>query len=94
MDRNQNKVNLITEDGRAYPLEGTLQFRDITVDPTTGSVILRAIFPNPQGVLLPGMFVRVVVKEGVNEQAILIPQQAVSRDVKGNPITLDSGRRK
>ena len=85
---NQNKVSLILEDGTAYPLEGTLQFRDVTVDPTTGSVILRIVFPNPNGVLLPGMFVRAVVKEGVNEQAILIPQQAVSRDPKGNPIAL------
>ena len=85
---NQKKVKLFLENGTAYPLEGTLQFRDITVDPTTGSVILRVVFPNPQGVLLPGMFVRAVVKEGVNEQAILIPQQAVSRDVKGNPVTL------
>ena len=82
---NQKKVKLILEDGTAYPLEGTLQFRDVTVDPTTGSVILRIVFPNPEGVLLPGMFVRAVVKEGVNEQAILIPQQAVSRDPKGNP---------
>ena len=84
----QNKVNLILEDGTRYPLEGTLQFRDVSVDPTTGSVILRAVFPNPQGVLLPGMFVRAVVKEGVNNQAILIPQQAVSRDPKGNPVAL------
>ncbi|MEJ2718496.1 MAG: efflux RND transporter periplasmic adaptor subunit [Deltaproteobacteria bacterium] len=86
--RNQSKVKLILEDGTAYPLEGTLQFRDITVDPTTGSVVLRAVFPNPEGLLLPGMFVRAVVKEGINEQAILIPQQAVSRDPKGNPVTL------
>jgi membrane fusion protein (multidrug efflux system) len=86
--RNQNKVSLILEDGTAYPLGGTLQFRDVTVDPTTGSVILRVIFPNPEGVLLPGMFVRAVVKEGVSKQAILIPQQAVSRDPKGNPIAL------
>jgi membrane fusion protein (multidrug efflux system) len=86
--RNQNKVKLLLEDGTAYPLEGTLQFRDVTVDPTTGSVILRIVFPNPEGVLLPGMFVRVVVKEGINKQAILIHQQAVSRDPKGNPIAL------
>lgn len=86
--RNQNKVRLILEDGTAYPLEGTLQFRDVTVDPTTGSVILRTIFPNPQGALLPGMFVRVLVKEGINKQAILIPQQSVSRDPKGNPVAL------
>jgi len=85
---NQKKVNLILEDGTAYSPEGTLQFRDVTVDPTTGSVILRVVFPNPKGLLLPGMFVRAVVKEGVNEQAILIPQQAVSRDPKGNPVAL------
>lgn len=85
---NQNTVGLILEDGTEYPFKGTLQFRDVTVDPTTGSVVLRAVFPNPEGVLLPGMFVRAVVKEGTNEQAILVPQQAVSRDPKGNPITL------
>lgn len=85
---NQSKVKLILEDGTAYPLEGTFQFRDVTVDPTTGSVVLRAVFPNSEGVLLPGMFVRAVVKEGINEQAILIPQQAVSRDPKGNPLAL------
>jgi membrane fusion protein (multidrug efflux system) len=84
----QKKVQLILEDGTAYPLEGTLQFRDITVDPTTGSVILRVVFPNPKGILLPGMFVRAVVQEGVNKKAILVPQQAVSRDPKGNPFTL------
>jgi len=81
----QNAVKLILEDGTAYPLEGTLQFRDVSVDPTTGSFILRMVFPNPKRVLLPGMFVRAVVEEGVNDQAILIPQQAVSRDPKGNP---------
>jgi membrane fusion protein (multidrug efflux system) len=83
-----NKVSLILEDGTKYPLEGTLQFRDVSVDLTTGSVILRMVFPNPDGVLLPGMFVRAVVKEGVSEQAILVPQQAVSRDAKGNPMAL------
>jgi membrane fusion protein, multidrug efflux system len=86
--RNQNKVGLVLEDGTAYPLKGTLQFRDVTVDPTTGSVILRAVFPNPEGILLPGMFVRAVVKEGVNEQATLVPQQSVSRDPKGDPFVL------
>ncbi len=85
---NQAKVRLLLEDGTAYPLEGTLQFRDVSVDATTGSVILRAIFPNPNELLLPGMFVRAVVKEGDNEQAILIPQQAVARDAKGNPTAL------
>jgi membrane fusion protein (multidrug efflux system) len=92
---NQKKVSLLLEDGRAYPLEGTLQFRDITVDPTTGSVILRLVFPNPKALLLPGMFVRAVVKEGISEKAILIPQQAVSRDPKGNAVALivdDTGK--
>lgn len=85
---NQNKIKAILEDGSEYPLTGSLQFRDVTVDPTTGSVVLRAVFPNPEGLLLPGMFVRAVVREGTNEQAILIPQQAVSRDPKGNPLAL------
>ena len=85
---NLNQVQLILPDGERYPLEGALQFRDVSVDPTTGSVILRMVFPNPKGVLLPGMFVRTVVKEGVNENAILVPQQAVSRDPKGNPLAL------
>jgi membrane fusion protein, multidrug efflux system len=85
---NQKKVRLILEDGTMYPLGGTLQFQDVTVDPTTGSVILRVTFPNPQGVLLPGMFVRTLVQEGINKQAILIPQQAVSRDPMGNALTM------
>jgi len=85
---NQNKVKLLMEDSTAYPSEGTLQFRDVTVDPTTGSVILRVVFPNPECVLLPGMFVRAVTKEGIKEQAILVPQQGVARDRKGNPFAL------
>ena len=85
---NQSKVRLILEDGTTYPQEGTLQFRDVTVDSTTGSVTLRVVVPNPKGHLLPGMFLRAVVQEGINNEAILIPQQAVSRDPKGNPVTL------
>ncbi|MDY6793247.1 MAG: efflux RND transporter periplasmic adaptor subunit [Thermodesulfobacteriota bacterium] len=84
----QDKVKLILEDGTAYPVEGALQFSDVTVDPTTGSVTLRVIFPNSENILLPGMFVRAVIKEGINEKAILIPQQGVSRDQKGNPVAL------
>lgn len=87
-ETNRNQVQLILGDGTPYPSAGTLQFRDVSVDPTTASVILRAVFPNPEGVLLPGMFVRAVVQEGVNDRAILIPQQAVSRDPKGNPVAL------
>ncbi len=84
----QNKVKLVLEDNTAYPLEGVLQFSGVNVEPSTGSVILRVVFPNPKGLLLPGMFVRAVINEGVNEQAILIPQQGVSRDPKGNPFAL------
>jgi len=84
----QRKVRLIMDDGMEYPWTGTLQFRDVSVDPTTGSVILRMVFPNPKGLLLPGMFVRAVVQEGINKQAILVPQQAVTRDPKGLPFTL------
>lgn len=87
-EKDQNKVDLILEDGTPYPQEGVLQFSDVTVDATTGSVTLRAIFPNPDGMLLPGMFVRTVIQEGVKDQAILISQQGVSRDPKGNPFAL------
>lgn len=83
-----NEVQLILGDGTKYPLAGTLQFRDVSVDPSTASVTLRAVFPNPDGVLLPGMFVRAVIKEGVDGHAILLPQQTVSRDPKGNPVAL------
>jgi len=85
---NANKVQLFLSDGSKYPLDGTLQFRDVEVDPTTASVTLRAVFPNPEGVLLPSMFVRAVINEGVNDRAILVPQQAVSRDTKGQPVAL------
>lgn len=84
----QTSVRLVMEDGTIYPLPGTLGFREVTVDSTTGSVILRVVVPNPTGALLPGMFVRALIEEGVNEKAILIPQQAVSRDPKGNPLVL------
>lgn len=83
-----DKVKLLLEDGTAYPLVGSLKFRDVTVDPTTGSIILRIVVPNPDNTLLPNMFVRTVIDEGVNDRAILVPQQAVSRDPKGNPYVL------
>lgn len=81
-----DRVKIVMEDGTAYPHEGSLQFRDVTVDPTTGSIVLRIEVPNPDGILLPNLFVRAVVEEGVNDRAILLPQQAVSRDPKGNPL--------
>ena len=87
-----SRVKLLLEDGTPYPLSGKLKFRDVTVDPTTGSVILRMVFPNPDGVLLPGMFVRAIVEEGVNEDAILAPQQGITRDQKGLPYALVAGR--
>ncbi|MCI5147350.1 MAG: efflux RND transporter periplasmic adaptor subunit, partial [Candidatus Electrothrix sp. AR3] len=86
--KEQNKVKLLLEGGIAYPQEGILQFSDVTVDPSTGSVILRAVFPNPEGLLLPGMFVRTVIQEGIKEQALLVPQQSVSRNSKGDPFVL------
>lgn len=79
----QAQVKLLLEDGSAYPLAGKLQFSEVTVDAGTGSVTLRAVFPNPKRQLLPGMYVRAVVEKGVSEQAILVPQAAVSRDAKG-----------
>jgi len=78
-------VRLLLEDGTPYPLEGTLQFRDVTVEESTGSVTLRMVFPNPDHLLLPGMYVRAVVDEGTSDRAILAPQQGVGRDVKGRP---------
>lgn len=90
--RGSNRVKLLLEDRTPYPLAGTLQFRDVTVDPATASFTLRMVFPNPRQVLLPGMFVRAVVEEGVNEQALLVPQQGVTRDVKGVPIALVVGK--
>lgn len=78
-------VRLRLEDGSTYPLQGTLQFSDVTVDQNTGAITLRAVFPNPQRELLPGMFVRAVLQEGIEAQALLVPQAAVSRDSSGNP---------
>ncbi|MDY0873587.1 efflux RND transporter periplasmic adaptor subunit [Dongia rigui] len=82
---NQADVTLLLEDGSTYAEKGTLQFSDVTVDQSTGSITLRAIFPNPQHDLLPGMYVRAILDEGSNDQAILAPQQAVMRDAKGEP---------
>ncbi|NMC95995.1 MAG: efflux RND transporter periplasmic adaptor subunit, partial [Deltaproteobacteria bacterium] len=81
------QVRLILDDNSEYPWKGKLQFQDVTVDPTTGSVVLRMVFPNPKGMLLPGMFVRAIIQEGVHKNAMLLPQQAVFRDPKGNPLT-------
>ena len=88
---NQARVRLLLEDGSAYALEGTLEFSGVTVDVGTGSVELRTVFPNPDHLLLPGMYVRAVLEEGVTEGALLVPQQAVTRDAKGNPVVMVVG---
>lgn len=77
-------VTLTLEDGSVYPEKGKLELTEVSVDESTGSVTLRAIFPNPQHVLLPGMFVHASVDEGVIENAVLAPQQSIIRDPKGN----------
>jgi len=87
----QARVKLLLEDGSAYPLPGNLNFSEVTVDQSTGSVTLRATFPNPRQVLLPGMFVRAILEEGVNEQAILVPQRGVTRNTKGEALVLVVG---
>jgi membrane fusion protein (multidrug efflux system) len=81
-------VRLKLEDGTDYPLTGKLQFTDVTVDQSSGAVTLRAVFPNPNGMLLPGMYVRAVINEGVNPQAILVPQQGVTRNQQGDPTAM------
>lgn len=78
-------VSLTLPDGSRYPLKGKLQFTDITVDPNTGAVTLRALFPNPEHLLLPGLYVRATVVEGVDPYALLAPQQGVIRNVKNEP---------
>lgn len=78
------EVELIAENGQAYPLKGSLAFSDITVDESTGSITIRAVFPNPDHTLLPGMFVRARLDEGVQPTAILVPQQGVTRNARGD----------
>jgi len=91
-DASWSRVKLVLEDGTPYSRAGKLKFREVTVDPTTGSVTLRMVFPNPDHVLLPGMYVRAVVEEGVLSDAILVPQQGVSRTPKGEPYALVVGK--
>lgn len=82
------KVTLVLDDGREYPIPGTLQFADVSVDQTTGSVSLRATIENPKQMLLPGMFVRARIDEGTKENAILVPQKGVTRDPNGAAVAL------
>ena len=85
------RVRLKLEDGSTYAEEGTLKFTDVTVDPSTGSQVVRVQFGNPRGLLLPGMYVRAELVEGTKSNGILVPQSAVSRDEKGNPTALTVG---
>ncbi|HEU0162228.1 MAG TPA: efflux RND transporter periplasmic adaptor subunit [Rhizomicrobium sp.] len=82
------RVKLKLEDGSDYAHEGKLQFTDVTVDPSTGAVRLRALFPNPEGLLLPGLYVRATITQGVDPKGILAPQPAVGRDERGQPTAL------
>lgn len=83
-DNTSSTVELVMENGQSYPLKGSLQFSDVTVDESTGSITLRAVFPNPQHSLLPGMFVRARIDEGIQPNAILVPQQGVTRTPRGD----------
>lgn len=85
---NSTEVTLLLEDGTSYAEVGTLQFSEVAVDPSTGSVTLRAVFPNPNKELLPGMFVRAVLEEGVDQQALLVPQEGVTRDFRGQAFVM------
>lgn len=86
LGQSQTKVTLTTEDGRTYPHSGKLLFSDLTVDASTGTVTLRAEFPNPDHTLLPGMYVRAKLEQAINDQAITVPQQAVMRDLNGTSV--------
>lgn len=85
---NTAKVTLILEDGRVYSEQGRLQFSDVTVDQSTGSVTVRAVFENKDRVLMPGMFVRARIEQGLNPNALIVPVQGVSHDQKGTPIAM------
>jgi RND family efflux transporter MFP subunit len=82
------EVSLKLDDGSTYPLKGKLQFTDVTVDPATGAVQLRALFPNPDNILLPGLYVRATINQGVDPHGILAPQSAIGHDQKGQPTAL------
>lgn len=87
----QAKVKLVLEDGSSYPQEGTLKFSEVAVEQETGSVTLRALFPNPNQLLLSGMFVRAILEEGVKEDGILVPQRGVTRNPAGNAMVMVVG---
>lgn len=83
-----SSVKIVMDNGKTFPYNGKLEFTDVTVDESTGSVTLRAVFPNPNHQLLPGMFVRARVDEGIRPDAILIPQQSVTRTPRGDALVM------
>ena len=83
-DQGQAVVRLLLEDGTPYAVPGKLQFSEATVEERTGAVTLRAVFPNPKHVLLPGMYVRAVIEAGTAQNVLMVPQRGVTRDPKGN----------
>jgi membrane fusion protein (multidrug efflux system) len=85
-DNNSADVKLVLDDGSAYPHSGKLLFSEAAVDETTGQVTLRGEFPNPDGDLLPGMYVRVQIEQGIEKNAVIVPQQAVQRDSSGSAL--------
>ena len=85
------RVKLLLENGQEYDQEGSLEFSDVTVDETTGSITIRAVFPNPNDTLLPGMFVRARLDEGVRDNALLVPQQGITRNPRGQATALVVG---
>ncbi|EPB9494535.1 TPA: efflux RND transporter periplasmic adaptor subunit [Pseudomonas aeruginosa] len=87
----QAEIRLALENGKDYAHPGKLQFSEVSVDESTGAVTLRAVFPNPDGVLLPGMFVTASLQEGIREQALLVPQRGVTRDSQGRAIAFVLG---
>jgi membrane fusion protein, multidrug efflux system len=88
----QSEVRITLQDGSVYPLPGQLQFSDVTVEPGTGSFLLRVLVPNPKGLLLPGMYVRATVIEGVLPNGLLAPQRGITRDPKGNATAMVVGK--
>lgn len=87
----QSEVHITLEDGSAYPVPGQLQFSDVTVEPGTGSFLLRVLVPNPKALLLPGMYVRATIVEGVLPNGLLAPQRGITRDPKGNATAMVVG---
>jgi membrane fusion protein (multidrug efflux system) len=88
ISRDEARIRVLLEDGTEYPHAGRLSFSGVTVNPTSGAVTLRAILPNSEGLLMPGMYVRALLEEAVDETAILVPQQSVTRTAKGEALVL------